>query len=184
MVLYVCAPSGRLDCQLSVTFWPEIMYVTLHGISGNKVNAHTRHVITRSHANGLTYLPWRYAHKNNRFGKGVRSHSSYLANTLSSFVSLTDQLILYNPAHFVSCVCQLLNCENGICEVYYSQNIVENKDLLSDPKVVILKETFMANHGSFLQDFHKEFNQDDEFHKVQRSSVWRHELLFKTQLLS
>ena len=109
--------------------------------------------------------------KKNRFGKGVRSHSSYLANTLSSFVSLTDQLILYNPAHFVSCVCQLLNCENGICEVYYSQNIVENKDLLSDPKVVILKETFMANHGSFLQDFHKEFNQDDEFHKVQRSSV-------------
>ena len=106
------------------------MYVTLHGVSGNKVNAHTRHVITRSHANGLTYLPWRYAHKNNRFGKGVRSHSSYLANTLSSFVSLTDQLILYNPAHFVSCVCQLLNCENGICEVYYSQNIVENKDLL------------------------------------------------------
>ena len=94
--------------------------------------------------------------KKNRFGKGVRSHSSYLANTLSSFVSLTDQLILYNPAHFVSCVCQLLNCENGICEVYYSQNIVENKDLLSDPKVVILKETFMANHGSFLQDFHKE----------------------------
>ena len=82
MVLDVCAPSGRLDCQLSVTFWPEIMYVTLHGVSGNKVNAHTRHVITRSHANGLTYLPWRYAHKNNRFGKGVRSHSSYLANTL------------------------------------------------------------------------------------------------------
>ena len=94
-----------------------------------------------------------------------------LANTLSSFVSLTDQLILYNPAHFVSCVCQLLNCENGICEVYYSQNIVENKDLLSYPKVVILKETLMANHGSFLQDFHKEFKQDDEFHKVQRSSV-------------
>ena len=43
------------------------------------------------------------------------------ANVLSSFVSSTDQLILYNPAHFVSRVCQLLNCENGICEVYYSQ---------------------------------------------------------------
>ena len=40
-------------------------YVTLHGISGNKVNARTRHVITRSHANGMTRLPCGYAHKNN-----------------------------------------------------------------------------------------------------------------------
>ena len=28
--------------------------VTLHGVSGNRVNARTRHVITRSHANGMT----------------------------------------------------------------------------------------------------------------------------------
>ena len=41
------------------------IYVTLHGISGNKVNARTRHVITRSHANGMTRLPCGYAHKNN-----------------------------------------------------------------------------------------------------------------------
>ena len=80
-------------------------------------------------------------------------HSSYLANTLSSFVSLTDQLILYNPAHFVSCVCQLLNCENGICEIYYSQNIVENKDLLSDPKVVILKRNIHGKSRLFSSGF-------------------------------
>ena len=41
------------------------LFVTLHGISGNKVNARTRHVITRSHANGMTRLPCGYAHKNN-----------------------------------------------------------------------------------------------------------------------
>ena len=33
--------------------------------SGNKVNARTRHVITRSHANSITHLPCRYAPKNN-----------------------------------------------------------------------------------------------------------------------
>ena len=44
-------------------------------------------------------------------------------------------------------------------------------DLLSYPKVVIKKETFMANDGSFPRDFHKEFNEHDVFHKVQRSSV-------------
>ena len=149
------------------------MYVTLHGVSGNKVNAHTLHVITRSHAIDMTYLPWRYAHKNNRFGKGVGQLAKFLC-------------FLNRPANLVqpSSLCQLLNSENDICEVYYSQNIIENKDLLSDPKVVILKETFPANHGSFLKDFHKEFNQYDVFHKVQRSSVWRHELLFKTQLFS
>ena len=39
--------------------------VTLHGISGNKVNARTRHVITRSQANGMTRLSCGYAYKNN-----------------------------------------------------------------------------------------------------------------------
>ena len=39
--------------------------VTLHGISGNKVNARTRHVITRSQANGMTGLSCGYAYKNN-----------------------------------------------------------------------------------------------------------------------
>ena len=59
-------------------------------------------------------------------------------------------------------------CENGVCKVYYLQNIRENEeDLLSDPKVVIKKETFTANHGSFPQDFHKEFSEHDMFHKAQ-----------------
>ena len=39
--------------------------VTLHGVSRNKVNARTRHVITRSHANGMTRLPCGYVHENN-----------------------------------------------------------------------------------------------------------------------
>ena len=44
-----------------------IINVTLYGISGNKVNARTKHVMTRSHANGMTRLPCKYAHKNNLF---------------------------------------------------------------------------------------------------------------------
>ena len=45
------------------------------------------------------------------------------------------------------------------------------EDLLSYPKFIIKKETFTANHGSFTQDFHKEFSEHEVFHKVQRSSV-------------
>ena len=57
-------------------------------------------------------------------------------------------------------------------QVYYLKNISENEeDLLSYSKVVIKKETFMTNHGSFPQDFHKEFSRHEVFHKVQRSSV-------------
>ena len=63
--------------------------------------------------------------------------------------------------------------------IYYLQNISENEeDLLSYPKVVIKKKTFTANHGSFLQDFRKEFSEHDVFHKVQRSSVSSRELFF------
>ena len=62
--------------------------------------------------------------------------------------------------------------ENGVCEVYYLQNVSENEeDLLSCPKVVIKKVTFNSNHGSFPQDFHKEFSEHEVFHRVQRNSV-------------
>ena len=50
---------------ISLLIYLKAIYVTLHGISGNKVNARTRHVLTRSHANGMTRLPCGYAHKNN-----------------------------------------------------------------------------------------------------------------------
>lgn len=33
--------------------WKAPIYVTLHGVSGNKVNARIRHVIKRSHDNGM-----------------------------------------------------------------------------------------------------------------------------------
>ena len=54
-------------------------------------------------------------------------------------------------------------CENGVCTVYYLQNIGENEDLLSYPRIVI-KKGKKANHGYFSQDFHKEFNEHDVFH--------------------
>ena len=67
------------------------------------------------------------------FGKRVRSHCSYLANTvelcfyntldffLTRLVSLFLNTLAYlvHPAHFVTCVCQLLNRENGVRKVYY-----------------------------------------------------------------
>ena len=71
-----------------------------------------------------------------------------------------------------------------ICTVYYLKNIGENEDLLSSPKVVMKKETFTANHGSFPKDFHREFSEHEVFHKVQRSSVWTHELLFYNLILT
>ena len=47
------------------------------------------------------------------------------------------------------------------------------------PKVVIKKETFTANHGSFPQDFHKEFSE----HEVFRGAQFGHMNYFvKTQL--
>ena len=60
----------------------KCIYLTPHGVSGNKVNARKRHVITRSHGNGMTRLLCRYAHKNNWFWKACCSHCSYLANTV------------------------------------------------------------------------------------------------------
>ena len=60
---------------------------------------------------------------------------------------------MYNPPYFVTCVCQLLDYENGVCKVYYLQNIGENEDPLSYPKVAIKKETSTANYGSFHRIF-------------------------------
>ena len=66
-------------------------------------------------------------------------------------------------------------CERGIFKVCFLQNRGENEeDLLSYPKVVIkrkikLKKKFTAYHGSFTQDFYKEFSEHDVFHKVHRS---------------
>ena len=78
---------------------------------------------------------------------------SFVSITRAKFLcSLTRELILYNPAYLVTCVCELLNklLLNGVCKVYYLYNISENEEaLLSYPKVVIEKETFPANHGCF-----------------------------------
>ena len=60
----------------------------------------------------------------------------------------------------------------------YIYNISENEEDLCYPKFVIKKKTSTANHGSFPQDFRKELSEHEVFHKVQRSSVSSHELLF------
>ena len=50
-------------------------------ISGNKVNAHTRHVITRSHANSITHRADMHL-KIIDFGQRVGSHFLYLASAV------------------------------------------------------------------------------------------------------
>ena len=64
--------STALSSILSLILWSHFfprINVTLHLVSGNKVNACTLHVMTRSHANGMTRLLCRYVHKNNLFWK-------------------------------------------------------------------------------------------------------------------
>ena len=57
-LLYFFCAVGILDILET-----KLSCVTPHGISGNKVNARTLHIITHSHASGMTRLPGRYAHK-------------------------------------------------------------------------------------------------------------------------
>ena len=65
-----CWKSGTacecLNCRSTFPIDVKMLKdMTLHRVSGNKVDARTRHVVTRSHANGMTRLPCWYAHKNN-----------------------------------------------------------------------------------------------------------------------
>ena len=109
------------------------------------------------------------------FGKRVRNHYLYLANT----VELGK--IFAQPHTIVKQIC----FPNG--DILFLSLSSLSKNWMHNvgwgcaetlPKVVIKKETFTANHGSFPQDFHKEFSRYEVFHKVQRSSVWKHELIF------
>ena len=70
--------------------------------------------------------------------------------------------------------------ENGVCTVYYLQNIGENEDLLSYPKVVIKKETFMANHGSFSQDFKRNSVSTTCFNRSRGAQFEHMNYFFKT----
>ena len=150
------------------------------------MNARIRHFITRSHANGMTRLPCRYAHENNWFWNTVELCFSntldffFFFNTLSSFVSVTRKLILYTP-EFVSFLIVRM-----VFVKYIAYRIWAKIKKIFFPirKLWQKKGTFTANHGSFPHDFHKEFNEHDVFHKVQRSSVWTHELLFQSLILT
>ena len=44
---------GGIQCLVYQLMSSFLEYVTLHWVSGNKVNARTRHVIKRSHDNGI-----------------------------------------------------------------------------------------------------------------------------------
>ena len=109
------------------------------------------------------------------FGKRVRNHYLYLANT----VELGK--IFAQPHTIVKQICFPNGDVLFLSLSSLSKNWMHNVGwgcAETFPKVVIKKETFTANHGSFPQDFHKEFSRHEVFHKVQRSSVWKHELIF------
>ena len=57
-------------------------------------------------------------------------------------------------------------CENGVCTVYYLQNIGESKDLLSYPKVVIKRKHLRQISALSLRIFTG--NSVSVFHRVQR----------------
>ena len=82
-----CWKSGTacecLNCRSTFPIDVKMLKdMTLHRVSGNKVDARTRHVVTRSHANGMTGLLCWYAHKNNWLWKRVPSHCPFLAITV------------------------------------------------------------------------------------------------------
>ena len=112
--------------------------------------------------------------KTNDFGKRVRSHCSYLANTVELFFYNTPFFFYFNaslvcttPLTLLLVFVSFLNVRMAFVKFYYTQNISKNEeDVLSYPKVVIEKKKFTANHGSFTQDFHKDFNEHEVFHKV------------------
>ena len=109
------------------------------------------------------------------FGKRVRNHYLYLAN----IVELGK--IFAQPHTIVKQICFPNGDVLFLSLSSLSKNWMHNVGwgcAETFPKVVIKKETFTANHGSFPQDFHKEFSRHEVFHKVQRSSVWKHELIF------
>ena len=97
---------------------------------------------------------------------------SFNFNALSSFLPLDAGL---------SCTTQLTSLLTFvsfltvrvvlICKVHFLQNISENEDLLFYSEVVIQKETFTENQGSFSQDFHKEFSEHDMFHKIRTGEL-------------
>ena len=109
------------------------------------------------------------------FGKRVRNHYLYLANT----VELGK--IFAQPHTIVKQICFPNGDVLFLSLSSLSKNWMHNVGwgcAETFPKVVIKKETFTANHGFFPQDFHKEFSRHEVFHKVERSSVWKHELIF------
>ena len=67
--LYASLDTKTLGAVRRGTF--TVIICDFPRVSGNKVDARTRHVITRSHANDMTRLPRRYANKTIDFGKRV-----------------------------------------------------------------------------------------------------------------
>ena len=62
----------------------------------NKVNARTRHVITRLRASGMTRLPCDMRMKTIDTGDHVRSHCSYLVNTVElCFYDMLDFFVFF-----------------------------------------------------------------------------------------
>ena len=84
----------------AIYFWTPSAFFRLTkcdppGVSGNRVNARTWHVITRSHANGMTRLPCRCANKNNWFWKACCGYCSYLPNTVEYCFHNTLDLLFF-----------------------------------------------------------------------------------------
>ena len=69
----------------------------------------------------------------------------------------------------MTCICQLLICGNGVCKVYYVQNINENEEnALSYSRVLIKKGNIHGKSRLFRSGSSEAiFSEHDVFHKVQ-----------------
>ena len=69
----------------------------------------------------------------------------------------------------MTCICQLLICGNGVCKVYYVQNINENEEnVLSYSRVLIKKGNIHGKSRLFRSGSSEAiFSEHDVFHKVQ-----------------
>ena len=107
----------HLKCSLYLCF--TVVYVTLHRISRNKVNAHTQHVVTRSHTNGMTSLPWGSDSNRLFLVNGWPSHANGWHNRLVNRKLFENgKSLVYVFLSKVTNIKSLNGCNNKTCLVY------------------------------------------------------------------
>ena len=99
-----------------------------------KVNARTRHVTTRSHANAWRAYRADMLLKTIDFGKCVRGHCSYLTNKVNFFQVLFQLLLVHSCEDLLY---SFLHRSAHICDFRISTIIIHHLDGLFGPNIMI-----------------------------------------------